>query len=226
MRLPKLNVAFDIDGIVANFEEPFREWALEKYGLTFVETGHFHWEAEPFITNKMFTEIIAEFISYGEPEIPILDGSLVVDYLWRKCPSPILFVTARHPSTAGDTHEWIKQHFPKIDFFLAVVDSGSDKHRYLESHGAFIEDRRKTALELANRGKVVFMPMRSYNSIVDYRGSGKWTLTKIPNFPIFTPSDWKSYAFEATADFSKGAIILLRKTADMTNGLFDHILFK
>jgi hypothetical protein len=216
MRLPTLNVAFDIDGIVANFEAPFREWAWEKYDLQFVETGHFHWEAEPFITNKMFTEIIAEFISYGTPEIPLLDGAVVVDYLWRKCPSPILFVTARHPETAGDTHEWIKKHFPKIDFLLAVVDSGSDKHRYLENYGAFIEDRRKTAVELASKGKVVFMPMRSYNNVSGVR---------YDNFPIFTPNDWMNYSW-SQADLSKGAIITLRDTSEITNGLFDHLLFK
>ena len=217
MKMPKLNVAFDIDGIVANFETPFREWALEKYGLTFVETGHFHWEAEPFVTNKMFTEIIAEFISYGEPDIPILDGALVVDYLWRKCPDPILFITARHPSTAGDTHEWIKEQFPKIDFLLAVVGSGSDKHRYLNEYGAYIEDRRKTVIDLASRGKVVFMPMRSYNKV-----NLDWSEY---SFPIFTPNDWMSHTFD-DADLSRGAIILLRDTVQLTNGLFDHILFK
>jgi hypothetical protein len=59
------------------------------------------------------------------------------------------------------------------------------------------------------------MPRRTYNYIENlYR------------FPVFSPSDWGSSVFEETADLSKGAIIVLRDTSDLINGLFDHILFK
>lgn len=215
MKIPRVNVAFDIDGIVANFEDPFREWAWEKYGLLFIETGRFHWGVNPKITEKMFTEIIAEFICYGKPEIPVLDGALVVEYLWQKCPDPLFFLTARDISTAGDTHEWIAENFPKIDFMLSVVKSGTDKSRFLERYGAFIEDRRKTAIDLARMGKVVFMPIRDYNTL-----SGEY------DRPVFTPDDWMQYNFRETARLKAGAIILLNKTSDLINGLFDFILFK
>jgi len=210
-----VNIAFDIDGIVANFSDPFQVWASEKYGLAFAQTGKFHWQVMPEIPEKMFKEIIAEFISYGEPEITLLDGALAVDYVWSKCHEPILFVTARDISTAGDTYEWIAEHFPCIDFMLSIASDSAAKYRLIGKYGAFIDDRRKTAVDLANSGKIVFMPMRSYNE-----------LGSMYQFPIFTPDYWGSTVFENTADLSRGAIILLEEASQLTSGEFDHIIYR
>jgi len=54
--------------------------------------------------------------------------------------------------------------FPDIDFSIDVV-STSDKFRYLQGYNIVFEDRRRTCIDLAERGKLVFMIDRTYNQI-------------------------------------------------------------
>ena len=174
MNLPKTNIALDLDGIVANFLEPFKIWLKQKYDIERLETGKYNISTSPEITNKMTKELIAEFIRCDNPRIPVLpEGKALVEYLWNKCPYPLYFITARDISTAGATHRWIKRNFPGIDFALSIVNSGSDKWRYLDNYDCFIDDRRKTALDLAERGKIVFIPSREYNNISTHNMNGK-----------------------------------------------------
>lgn len=215
-----INIALDLDGCIANFSEPFIAWVAKKYGVTMIPTNQFHWAAYPYIKPQMFEEFIAEFIRDGDPEIqPKQDGALLINYLWEEDPRPILFVTARHPSTAGATHNWIRKFFPQIDFMVAIVNSGSSKWRFLDQYDCFVEDRRKTCLDLASRGKTVFMPMRKYNSIKpgDYG-----------RYDVLTPDQWKAFRpqYPTNYNYDGGRIYMLNSLSEITEGSFDRLIFK
>jgi uncharacterized HAD superfamily protein len=195
----KPNIAFDIDGVVANFSEAFVPYANRRYGIRFIEGPKFHWDVEPEITPFLFEKLIAWFIRDHSNKIKVLEpGKAVVDYVWDKTRKPITFVTARHEMTVSATHHWVKTNFPGMDFILITVDGHSDKIRYLDGINSFVEDRRRTVIELAEAGKTVFMPMRHYN----------WPM----------PDDLNHYAM--------AGIIPLENISAITNGSFDHLIFK
>ncbi len=214
---PRPDVAFDIDGILARFSDGFVPWVKTNYGVTMVHNkGKFHWSAKPGMTGEMFTRTIAEFIrdcSHNKIH-PFKSGITVARWVYEMTEKPILFVTARDHSTAGATHQWLMDHFRR-PFMLSIVNTGNEKLKYLYQYGSFIDDRRKTAVHLASRGKTVFMPITNYNQPVPLnRGS----------YDVFYPAEWKS------ADIHKidgrGRIILVNDTIEIKNGLFNHFIFK
>jgi hypothetical protein len=213
------NIAFDLDGIVCNFSNPFIYWVREKYGLTMIPTTNFHWESDPPINQKTFNRVIAEFIEFESDLMPVFpEGAELVEYVFNTTRKPITFVTARERRTAGSTHEWLWEMFPGLDFFLAVVPSGADKHRYLNRFDCFIDDRRKTCLDLASRGKVVFMPQRHYNILnVDHIGK---------DYIVTPPSIWKLPDWPLQGQSQTHQIILLDSTDQLASGRFDNFLFK
>ena len=68
----------------------------------------------------------------------------------------------------------------------------------MEDYACIAEDRRKTAIHLANNGKIIFLPIRDYN----------WPM----------PDDLGHYAM--------AGIIPFESLRDATNGQYDHLLFK
>lgn len=195
----KPNIAFDIDGVVANFSGAFVPYAEQRYGIRFIPGPKFHWEVEPDITPFLFEKLIAWFIRDHSNKIKALEpGAELVDYVWNKTQKPITFVTARHEMTVSATHHWIKSYFPGMDFVSITVDGHADKIRYLDDIDCFVEDRRRTVIELAEAGKTVFMPMRHYN----------WPM----------PDD--------ISDYAKAGIIPLENLSTVTCGSFDHLIFK
>jgi hypothetical protein len=216
------NIAFDLDGVIANFSSPFCYWVTQMYGVKMIPTHNFHWECHPEITDKMFERIIAEFIEFESDMIPVLpEGAELVEYVWRNTLKPITFITARHPRTSGATHTWINQMFPHIDFFLAVVPSGSAKYRYLDRFDCFIDDRRKTCIDLASRGKVVFMPQRHYNPLQITYGSGPYG-----DYNATPPSIWRLPGWPEKGQSQTHQIILLDSTDQVASGRFDKFIFK
>lgn len=196
------NVAFDIDGVVAEFAKPFKKWAGKKYDLRFRETGNFHFEIIPEVPALLIDKIVAEFIAKHSRKItPRIDGLALVDYVWSKTSKPITFVTARDILTASATHYWIQVYFPAMDYVAIIVKNMGEKIKYLDNFTSFVEDRRKTAIHLAMAGKKVFMPRRPYNS-----------LEGMP---------------ERMGGLSPGKnIIVVNTLQELTTGEYDYLLFK
>ena len=206
----KPNIAFDIDGIVANFSQGFLVWVEEEYGLTFTSGNQFNWSSDQGIPDKTFKRIIAEFIRDHSYLInPLKDGANLVRYVWEKTSRPITFITARDGSTIQATHSWLNFHFPAIDFTCVTVKRGSSKYRYLDEFDCFIDDRRKTAVDLAGIGKVVFLPSRQYNVI---RQSERV-------LPINYASLWDD-------EINSHSVVLIGECDDMTDGVVDELIFK
>jgi hypothetical protein len=107
-----------------------------------------------------------------------------------------------------------------IDFRLSIVKSSTSKHRFLHDFDCFVDDRRKTAIDLATRGYVVFMPMRDYNYIAP-------GMVNHGKFQVTPPAVWRNPAWAdlGPGDHS-GQIILLNDLDEMTTGRFDFMLFR
>jgi len=195
----KPNIAFDVDGIAANFSAAFVPYAKKRYGINFKESNRFHWEVEPELSGPLFDKIIAWFIRDHSHKIRYMeDGVSLIDHVWKATKKPITFVTARHEMTCAATHHWMKSIFPGMDFIVITVDSGNDKIRFLDDFDCFVEDRRKTAVQLAENGKIVFMPKRHYN------------------MPL--PSTMSRLA--------ESNIIILDSLTPVCYGNYDHLIFK
>lgn len=213
----KPNIAFDIDGIVAKFAAPFQVWADQKYGFTFTEQDGFHWSSDQGIPDRAFMAIIAEFIRENSDLIrPDLAGASLVNYVWNATKRPITFITARDYSTVGATDGWMRHWFPHIDFVCITVKSGKDKWRYLDDFGVFVEDRRRTAVDLAGIGKMVIMPARKYNRL----DSGEY-------MKIIADRDIDVVYKETVGIKNYKTIVLTSEVDDIIqNTQFDTFLFK
>ena len=101
-------------------------------------------------------------------------------------------------------------------FKTQLLISLSDKWRYLDNYDCFIDDRKKTAIDLAKRGKTVFMPKREYNNFIpeDFDGS----------YSVVTRAEWvRSDNFKLLND---GRLILLSGTSELITGRFDDLIFR
>ena len=75
---------------------------------------------------------------------------------------PIKIVTARRIETAVVTYKLIRERIFDGPFDLSFAP-GEDKSKYLCHHHYFVEDRRKNALSLAEKGIIVYMPDCPWN---------------------------------------------------------------
>jgi len=57
----------------------------------------------------------------------------------------------------------LERLYPKLDFSVSI--SQNDKHRYMFGSKIIFEDRRRTAIDMASHGHVVFLKETSYNRI-------------------------------------------------------------
>jgi uncharacterized HAD superfamily protein len=193
------DIAFDVDGVMADFAQAFIQYAKEHLGLDVESTDHFDFITTPHIDGNVLSSAIAEFIrQYGYRINPMSDGLILAEYVWNKTQKPLTFISARDRSTIQSTHNWLRKHLKGLPFVSINVEGGTDKIIYLSNFDTFVDDRRRTVLELAAYGKTVIMPIRAYN----------WPLP--PNTP--------QRLLEK--------IIPVESLETITNGGFDHLLFK
>jgi len=193
------NIAFDIDGIMANFIQAFIQYAKKHLDLEVETTDHFSFKTDPYIGDDVLSCAIATFIrQYGYRIQAMPDGLALAEYVWNKTQKPLTFITARDQSTIQSTHVWLRRRLAGLPFIAINVAGHSDKIIYLSNFDTYVEDRRRTVLELAAYGKTVFMPIREYN----------WPL----------PAD--------TPPTLLGRIIPVESLETIMNGSFDHLLFK
>ena len=84
--------------------------------------------------------------------------------LSNKTEDSIYFVTQRPKKYASETFQLI-QRFCPYPFKVAMCDSSDDKYKYLTDYKYFVEDRRRTALQLAQESITVYVPPRSWNKM-------------------------------------------------------------
>jgi uncharacterized HAD superfamily protein len=157
--IPTAQLAFDIDGVVADIMTTFLTLARERY-----DRGH-HLRYEHITTFMLsecldlptwiIDELIRELIDRPH-ELAISPFPQAVPVLTRLAQeTPLLFVTAR--DRARPIERWLHRNLaavpPAAIRVLATGDPDTKIH-YLKDHGIqyFVEDRLETCLQLADHG--------------------------------------------------------------------------
>lgn len=180
-KMSKLNIEFDLDGVLINYHA-WLERFLDKRKITLLSTGNFYFATNPEIPLESLQRLIYKAMWDVSEINPTPEARYVISALYDMTLEPIRIITARPYMVAHPTFECVKKVLGDIPFSISFVESGSDKHLYL-TKGCYIDDRRKTCLDLAKRGFTVFMPEREYNMPIgpepgiDFCYRGEWSKT-------------------------------------------------
>lgn len=158
-------IAFDLDGTLINFINAFDK-QLESYTdgrVKRLEHDKFRMKTEPQITDEDVWMLIKLAYSRLEDMPPFPGARELTNMVYSLTCEPIYIVTRRPISHAHWTHMAIEQ-FIQVPYKVAFPKT-YDKREYLDGYDYFIDDRRKTALELAAWGIEVLIPYREYNVI-------------------------------------------------------------
>jgi uncharacterized HAD superfamily protein len=150
-------IAFDVDGVVANTMELFLEVARREYGINHIQYSditEYYLEKCLDIPAEVIDNIIhrlleGDFNNHLKP----LEGSLgVLNAIAQE--SPLLFVTAR-PSVSP-IREWIHSMLPKTPHPIHVIATGAleAKAAVLQEKGVqfFVEDCLEICFTLFSQG--------------------------------------------------------------------------
>lgn len=161
-----LNIAFDLDNTLFNIETAI-QCLMADDGVVYCRQKHFRIDTEPVISrNKVWGYIKSAYekIDILEP----LPGAIeLLTKLWEKTQTPCKIITARPIEAANLTYQLTQKHF-KFPHEVILVEGWQVKLCYLRNMCYFVDDRRRTALQLACNDKIVFVPRRTYNNIDNY----------------------------------------------------------
>jgi len=166
----KLNIAFDLDGVLVDLPTAMIEDLMELTGKNL--EYHEKFNLGEVVGQENIDKVLYR-LYHSYDLIPIMDEArYVLNYLWMKTEQPITIVTARSIDYATETHKLVKRVFKDIPYILIFCGGHSNKHTYLHDFDYFVEDRRRTAIELAKKGKTVFLIDTNYNR--DIKGKFPW----------------------------------------------------
>jgi len=175
-------IASDMDGVLVDTvghlkkvgaEHGYRIEYSDHYSLDIYKDGEKVDYWDPDVTD-LFNETFDRY-----DEIEIFPGAEeFIHKMYELTGQPFLIVTARPISHATETHKLIKRFAKKTPYVVAFAD-GCDKHRYLSGYKFFIEDRRRTAIDLVNMGKIVFLIDTVYNQPTEEMTSNKILMEEI-----------------------------------------------
>jgi phosphoglycolate phosphatase-like HAD superfamily hydrolase len=157
--------AFDIDGVIANFDEAFRSHIKEKFKVTELgDISNFKYEIEG-VTDEEVWEEVKHVINKKSYRIrPYSDAIHMVRDVYKKTKRPIHFLTARPKETEHMTLRWL-QHWIQVPFSLTANVGSTHKGRHLVKRGfdGLVEDRYRTAVDAAKHLKKVILFNRPWN---------------------------------------------------------------
>ncbi len=157
-KLDPRQLAFDIDGVVADIMSTFIAVAKERYNIHHVQYDDIV-EFDLVRCLRMDEAIVWEIIDLllNRPEelaiAPLPDAVPVLTKLAQD--HPLLFVTAR--DKAEPIFAWLTKNLPEVppeDIRIIATGDPEAKLDYLQAHGItyFVEDRLETCFQLARHG--------------------------------------------------------------------------
>lgn len=162
--MKRLNVAFDLDGVLIDLMSVVRVKMMEMYDATWREDNDsFALKTDPPLTNKEIWECIrAAYPLYKQTPVYPWARDLL-HKLYNMTEEPIKIVTSRPFDVAYDTLKQ-GQLIADVPLSIDIVPNSMDKILYLKNYKYFIEDRRQTAYSLATEhNKICFLIDRPYN---------------------------------------------------------------
>ena len=161
--MASLKIAFDLDEVLVHLMPSVYRHLDEMYGAVRVKHDQFRIETDPPLSNtKVWKAIRAAIKDWENIEIePRADE--VMKTFYEVTERPIRVITARPLDCVEHTHRLVR-HFCKVPHEIIFAGSES-KMTHLLDTDAMVEDRRKTALYLAEHGKTVFLVDKPHNQI-------------------------------------------------------------
>jgi len=168
------HIAFDLDGVLIDFMKIAKEKILEIYGIEYEnedpKNDNYNLVTWPALSNLTKNEIwIAFREGYKEirSDIVFPGATELLAKLYEKTNEPPLIITARPFDTADLTYKIVKKVAKKTPFNLVLKHPQAKKSQYLTNYSIYVEDRRRTALELSELGFIVPLVKTHYNNIPD-----------------------------------------------------------
>jgi uncharacterized HAD superfamily protein len=166
-------VAFDIDGVVADFVSPFLRVLERRVGGGPIDPASItdpNFMRHPFLTREVVLQCMEE-VSFDPAFWTALEPLLSPEQ-WRalervSCEHDLCFITHRWVRDNYDIHQvtcdWLRGHgvsHPRVHF---TQENKSEPVRRLNV-AVFVDDRHENCEDVATRtDAVVFMPHRPYN---------------------------------------------------------------
>jgi hypothetical protein len=180
-KIKLLNIAFDLDSTLVDLMPMFEEIVFERYGDTIKKYRGFIIETEKNLPWSKLLPCFHETYRRWEEVIiyPGVEQFLQELYCYTSH-DPIRIITARPAYiAANDTYRLCERFGVPFELIMTgnpeTMTPGQpecNKFNYLNRYRFFVDDRRKTAIDLSKRGKYVYMPKQTYNDLngVEYPG--------------------------------------------------------
>jgi len=183
----RIRAAFDCDGVILRADEIFRDH-FECQGYSVIETGKFDYALDPEASPSAIGAMIDDCIDRRTIDMDPYEGvEDMFSKLYDQTFEPITVVTSRSPSFASATTLALNRVFKNIPFVTGYTD-GATKLFHLRNFPVIVEDRRRTAIQLAMVGKIVLVPKRSYNwpmTVPAFEVNRKWTWLEEADLPHY-----------------------------------------
>ena len=158
---PWINIAFDLDGTLVNIMEPFIHFAYDRFGVKVQPPKQYDLTVDIGLSRYQVDQIIDMVFEHWWLIPFYRNANIILQYLYKHTERPVTIITARNSDYEGVTRCLLDKF--DVEYDLIFAESSGDKFQKLGDISAYVEDRRKTAICLAGRGKTIFLPDRPWN---------------------------------------------------------------
>ncbi len=163
-------IAFDVDGVLADFHRPFYKFILDNRDdlhFNLEDITAWDWSTQiKNLTSGEFWDLFDRFtVEHGYAFLPLISDVAfdLIDFLSEEG-HPIYFITARPPETREETYHWIQCNFDVRYDNIIHTSNKSDMCNKLKI-SRFIEDTPHSAAEIADNSHTkVFLLDKLYNT--------------------------------------------------------------
>lgn len=173
-----MKLGFDIDGVTFDIMSPLMEMFGEKIGrkIPINDITQFAVEKSLNLTpheSALFSIVLDFFLSNGGNVRPYDGAILFMQSYFKRTNQTLVFITGRPSRHQQSTHDLVAKFLSPGTPFRIHHTHSTNKYAYVVSEGIdiFVEDRRKTALDLANRGVKVLLMNRPWNRDIEHHSN-------------------------------------------------------
>ena len=158
------NIAFDIDGVIANFHDVLQEEILQEHGVDINGQDKFHIDVPDMNSQDIFKLIIKLINEKGDDIKPYPGVIDILKDFHERSGESIHYVTARVGQNKRATEEWLEKN-TGLPFVLQQC-RGAEKCSLLYNDGVshYIDDRFKTVNHVGKYIPYTFLMSRPWNT--------------------------------------------------------------
>jgi uncharacterized HAD superfamily protein len=166
-----VNLGFDIDGVIADFEKPLIQTVKENYGRTIKETDIYCFNLNVVlgITKTEESQLIAEVL---KKDLPLYFGAKETLEQLNQDGHRIYLLTGRYYQFHNITESWLKQKGVLYDQ-LHLLKVGEKHRANIESLDLVVEDSLEEALEWSQKIRNVLVYDHPWNKTLNIKNLTK-----------------------------------------------------